>query len=527
MNQADLTTVSGAVPLRTWMLTFTISIATFMEVLDGTVANVALPYFSGDLAVPIDQGSWALTSYLVATGIAIPIADQLSKMIGRKRYYMSCVAIFTVASILCGMATSLEQLVFFRLMQGLAGGGMRPTEQAILLDTFPVDKRGTAMSILLGTALLAPALGPMIGGYFTEHYSWRWIFYINIPFGLLSLALTHTLIVDPDYLVEERQTNPTTLANFDRLGFLLAAISFGLFQVVLDRGQTDDWFGSQAIVVMSTISLATGIAFVIWELRVSRPLLDLRLLKDRTFAVSTLLVFAGLFVYSASQFLLSLFVQLILHYNPTTAGEVVGTAALFVVLLVPVLGWLIDRGVDARLVVASMATVGVFGQFLFSQMSLQVTPEWISRVRLLQILGSAGVVVPLSSVAFAFLAREKIGPASTLFNVFRNAGSSIGIAFVTIFLYRRTQVQQHNMVGHFQSTNPHFLDQFEKWRQIAIARGADPYTAETQGMAMGYDILRQQANYFAFAEVFWMVGFILAFCIPLVLLIKRRNKKAG
>ena len=336
--------------INPWIIALTVTLATFMEVLDTSVANVALPHIAGSLSAGQDESTWILTSYLVSNAIILPMSGWFSQLIGRKRFYMSCVALFTISSCLCGFAPSLSSLIFFRVLQGVGGGGLQPSEQAILADTFPPKQRGMAFAVYGMAVVLAPAIGPTLGGWITDNFSWRWIFFINIPVGIISLLLTNKLISDPPYMKDQKKKG----FSIDYIGLGLLALGLGALQVVLDKGQRDDWFGSHFIVAMTTIAVVALVSVIIWEWRHKDPIIDLHLFKDRSFAVGNLLMFMVGFALLSSTVLIPLFLQTMMGYTAQEAGLALMPGGIAIIMAMPLVGYLLGH-YDARIPAAVRA----------------------------------------------------------------------------------------------------------------------------------------------------------------------------
>src|SRR5246127_4830421 len=434
-----------------WLIALTVTIATFMEVLDTSVANVALPHIAGGLAASQDESSWVLTSYLVSNAIVLPLSGWLSSIFGRKRFYMSCVVLFTLSSFLCGIAPSLPLLIVFRVLQGVGGGGLQPSEQAILADTFPPAKRGMAFAIYGVAVVTAPAIGPPLGGLITDNFSWRWIFFINIPVGILSLLLTSRLIQDPPYF-RRRHLKET---HIDYIGLSFVALGLGAMQVVLDKGQREDWFESNFILNLALISAASLLFVIFWEWKHNDPIIDLRLFRDRTFGISNLLMFMLGFALLGSTLLLPLFMQTLLGYSAEQAGLALMPGGLVIMALLPLVGFLLSKYSPRWLLVFGLVVLSA-SLFHMTSFDLQMDFRTTTVARLLQAVGMAFLFVPINTAAYAFLPREKNNAASGLMNLARNIGGSVGISFVTTMLARRAQFHQAMLAQNLSAANPVF-----------------------------------------------------------------------
>ncbi len=503
-------------PHNPWVIAMVVTMATFMEVLDTSVANVALPHIAGNLSAGLDESTWVLTSYLVSNAVILPLSGWISERIGRKRFYMSCVALFTISSLLCGLATSLGMLVFFRVLQGVGGGGLQPSEQAIMADTFSPEKRGMAFAVYGMAVVVAPALGPTLGGWITDNFTWRWIFFINIPVGILSLILTSRLISDPPYLKEKKRAG----VKIDYIGFGLIAIGLGFLQVVLDKGQRDDWFESPYIRVFTIIFVSALILAVIWELRVKEPVVDLRLFKDRTFLLANVMLFAVGFALYSTTMLLPQFVQELMGYTAEQSGELISPGAITVILLLPVCGFLVSR-YDARKIIGFGFVVVALSMFDMMRFNLQVDFGMMMWARVMQSAGVAFLFVPINTAAYAFLPRDKNNAASGLINLSRNIGGSMGISFVTTLLARRAQAHQSVLVTHLSSYNGHFTAAVRALGHRFAASGAGAVMGTKQAYAAIGGMLAQQSALLAYLDNFLALGWICLMLVPLTFLMKR------
>ena len=499
-----------------WIIALAVTLATFMEVLDTSIANVALPHIAGSLAASTDESTWVLTSYLVSNAIVLPLSGWVSSIIGRKRFYMTCVAIFTVSSLLCGLAPNLGMLIFFRVLQGAGGGGLQPSEQAILADTFPPAKRGMAFAVYGIAVVMAPAIGPTLGGWITDNYTWRWIFFVNIPVGILSLLLTSRLIQDPPYLKRRRLSE----LKVDYVGLGFVALGLGALQVVLDKGQRDDWFESHFILILALISAASLLFVIFWEWRQKDPVIDLHLFKERTFASANLMMFMLGFALLGSTLMLPLFMQTLLGYTAEQAGMALSPGGFTIMLLMPLVGFLLSR-YDARRLMALGLVVLSFSLFHMTSFDLGVDFRTVVFARMIQSAGLAFLFVPINTAAYAYLPREKNNAASGLMNLARNIGGSVGISFVTTMLDRRAQYHQHRLSSHLSSSNPQFQSMLQGMARTFEAKGFSPVDAMHKAYALVQGTLFRQANMLAYIDNFWLLGAAILAMIPLVFLMKR------
>jgi len=505
-----------------WIIAIAVTLATFMEVLDTSIANVALPHIAGSLSAGQDESTWVLTSYLVSNAIVLPLSGWLSSIVGRKRFYMGCVLLFTVSSFLCGFAPNLPALIIFRILQGAGGGGLQPSEQAILADTFPPAKRGMAFAVYGIAVVMAPAIGPTLGGWITDNYTWRWIFFVNIPVGILSLILTSRLIQDPPYF-RRRKLSETKI---DYIGLGLVALGLGTLQIVLDKGQRDDWFESRFILVLTIISV-TSLLFVIWwEWRHKDPIIDLHLFRERTFAVSNLLMFMLGFALLGSTLLLPLFLQTLLGYTAQLSGMALSPGGFVIMVIMPVVGWLLSR-YDARYLLLFGLSMLSFSLFHMTNFDLNIDFKTAVLARCLQAVGLAFLFVPINTAAYAYLPREKNNAASGLMNLARNIGGSVGISFVTTMLDRRTQKHLVDLTSHLTPTNTQFQATLRGISQNLIAHGTSPADATKQAYAVIQGMLQRQANMLAYLDNFHVLAYVILAMVPTLFLMKRTKSSGG
>jgi DHA2 family multidrug resistance protein len=510
-----------------WVIALTVTLATFMEVLDTSIANVSLGHIAGSLSASHEESTWALTSYLVANAIVLPMSGWLSGLMGRKRFYMTCVFLFTVSSALCGMATSLGQLVFFRVLQGAGGGGLQPSEQGILLDTFPAHKRGMAMAVYGMAILVAPIMGPTLGGWITDNYSWRWIFYINIPVGCVSLVLSGWLVEDPPYLKAERAARRGRPRRIDAFGLGLIALGLGALEIVYDRGQTEDWLGSPFIVRLIVIAVICLVAAVAWELWHPEPIVNLRLLKDRNFRYSSLVIYCVFAVLYGSTVALPQMLQTLFGYSATRAGLVLSPGGLVTMAVMPVVGILLGKRVDARwLIMGGLAFLGA-GSLWMSTLNLGVSPGQVIVPRCIQVTGMGMIFAPINTAAYMYLPREQSNNATGLFNLIRNEGSSLGVAVVNTLLVRRSQFHRSRLVEHIHPLNPLADEVLGGMSRMAEAGGYDPVTARHMGFGMLDRLVQQHSLALSYFDLFWVFGVAALASIPLVLLMRRSVAEKG
>jgi DHA2 family multidrug resistance protein len=499
-----------------WLIALTVMLSTFMEVLDTSVANVSLQHIAGSLSSTVDESTWVLTSYLVSNAIVLPLTGWFSKLFGQKRFYMACVVIFTLSSLLCGLAPSLGMLVFFRVLQGAGGGGLQPVSQAILVQSFPKEKRGMAMAVYGMGVIFAPIVGPTLGGWITDSYSWRWIFLINIPIGVLSLVLTSLLIFDPPYLERKKFSEE----KIDYIGLGLLSVGLGFLQVVLDKGQTEDWFGSRFIVWGIVAAVVGLIGAALWEWHSRNPVVDLHLLGERNFMLSTVTMFLlGLVLYGSTA-LLPIFLQTLLGYSATTSGLVLSPGGVAVLLLLPVVGVLTSH-IEARWLVTVGSLIISASLFHMAGFNLNISFSDAMWARVYQSMGMAFLFVPINVMAFHFVKREKVNNATGIMNLARNVGGSVGIAFVTTGLSRRVQVHQNILAGHVNPFSGAYQQMMSGATAALTTRGSDPVQAAAQAHGLVYGLLQRQAAMMAFVDDFWILGAVFMCLVPLMFLMKK------
>jgi MFS transporter, DHA2 family, multidrug resistance protein len=505
-----------------FVIAVTVTLATFMEILDTSIANVSLPHIAGNLSAGVDESTWVLTSYLVSNAIVLPLSGWFSSLIGRKRFYMLCVAVFTASSFLCGLAPSLGMLVFFRILQGAGGGGLQPSEQAILTDTFPPAKRGMAFAVYGIAVVVAPTIGPWVGGWITDNFTWRWIFYINIPVGIISLLLTSALISDPPYM---KRQNLREGLKIDYIGIGLLSLGLGSMQIMLDKGQRDDWFGSNFIRIFAILMAVGLVAAVIWELRSKDPVVDLRMLRDRNFALSTVSMFFLGFVMYASTVMLPQFMQILLGYNAATSGQALMPGGLVIMACMPLVGVLVSK-VEARWLIACGTVIVAASLLVMSRWNLEIDFWTAAGGRMIQGLGLAFLFIPINVAAFAFVPKDKTNMGTGIINLARNIGASVGIATVTTLLDRRAQVHQNFLVEHVNASNPAYQAMVNGMTHRLTAAGSSAAQAAAQSNGLVYGIIQRQSSLLAYVDNFRMLALIFLLLVPLMFLMKK-SKPGG
>jgi len=505
--------------INPWLIAIAVMSSTFMEVLDTTVVNVSLPHIAGSLSASTDEATWTLTSYLVANAIILPMTGWLAGRFGRKRLLMMAVTGFTVASFFCGLAPSLPFLIIFRIIQGACGGGLQPLSQAILLESFPPEKRGQAMAFWALGIVVAPMLGPVAGGWLTDNYSWRWVFYINVPIGVIAILLTQAFVFDPPYLRREK-------TGIDYWGISLLCVGMGSLQILLDKGQEEDWFGSHFIIVLLVLSIIGLGGLIIRELKAKHPVIDLTVFKYRSYAVGTFLMTIVGFVLYGSTVLLPLLMQELLGYTATHAGVTNLPRGLASFMFMPVVGILTGK-VDARKLLAVGLTATAIAMFLVSTFSLDVGFWNFWWPLMIQGAGLGLIFVPLTTVTNDPIPRERMGNATSLFNLMRNIGASMGISAVTTMQFRQMQAHINILGGHVNSSSPAAQQTFRGLEQVFMSRGADAVTAAHQAEGAVWGMVLRQASMLSYNDVFRFLGAMFLVLLPLLFLMKKPKGGKG
>lgn len=497
-----------------YLIAFVVSIATFMEVLDTTIANVALRHIAGGLAVGLDESTYVITSYLVANAVVLSISGWLSTVLGRKRFYMMCVATFTVASLLCGFAWNLQALVLFRILQGLGGGGMATSEQAILADSFPPQKRGQAFAIYGVAVVVAPVVGPTLGGWITDTYSWHWVFLINVPMGLLSLLLVGTLVKEPSSAEEERAELLSKGLRVDYVGFVLIAVGLGALEFVLDEGQRNDWFGSNMILSFALLAAFCLLALIPWELSRDDPIVDIRLLGTRQFGACAVVMLGTFAVLISTTQLLPQLLQTEVGYTAMLAGLALSPGGIATMMLMPVAGRLVSV-VQPKYLIMFGAAVAALSMWHMTGLTGDISYGYAALARIYLAIGLPFLFLPVTTASYDGVPPEKTNQASALINVARNIGGSIGVAVAQTLLAQRQQFHQSRLIEHAAPSDLGYQQTIDTMTRYFQAQGSNASDAASQAVAWVGKTLQQQVDFLAYIDVFWSLAIIAALLIPI------------
>ncbi|HTX16264.1 MAG TPA: DHA2 family efflux MFS transporter permease subunit [Candidatus Baltobacteraceae bacterium] len=506
-----------------WLIAVVVAMAAFMEVLDTSIANVALPYMAGSLGASNDQSTWVLTSYLVSNAIVLPISGWFANALGRKRFFMTCLVIFTISSLLCGIAPSLGAIILFRILQGAGGGGLQPMAQAILADVFPPEKRGLAFALYGVTAIIAPTIGPTLGGWITDNYSWRWIFFINLPVGILTLLLVYRIVEDPPWAKRAAGTR----LHFDYVGLSFLALGVGCLQVMLDKGQEDDWFGSHFITSLAILMAVGLVSFVIWEWFYKRPIVDVHMFENLNFLSANGMMFAlGILLFS-SLVMMPLFLQSLMGYTAESAGLVLSGGGLLLLVLMPIVGVLSGK-VQARYLIAFGWLTLAIGMYISSQrLDLDISFSSASMLRLVQVFGLGFLFVPINLASYIGMPAEKSNSVAGLVNFMRNIGSSVGTSMVTTLIERRAQVHQVYLVAHVTPGGPNFLREAAALTARLIAAGGNSILAARQAYGLVFQSVINQATLLAYLDTFLVLAALSAIMFLISFGLKRNQPGGG
>jgi MFS transporter, DHA2 family, multidrug resistance protein len=512
-----------------WVVAAAVVVPTFMEVLDTTIANVALRYMAGGLSAPVTDSEWVITSYLAANAIILPISGWLGTRLGRRNYFLMSIGLFTLASALCGMATSLNALIAFRVLQGLAGGGLQPSSQAILLDAFPPEKQGAAMTLFGMAALLAPVVGPTLGGYITDNYGWRWIFYLNVPVGIFALLMCSAVVTDPDYLIAERRRQRAQHKPFDSVGLCLLSVTMVCWEIVLSKGQEWDWLGDPFWRVQTLLVLFLGglITLIVRGMRIANPLINFRTLADRNFRACCIIIFCAYGVLYANTTTLPGLLQSLFGYDATASGLVLSPAGVFAIVALFVIGALLSRGVDARYLMAAGLLTMAVGNYWMAQLNLGISPWQIVWPRVVVIAGLSMLFAPLNVAAFLHIPPELRGAAVGLLALLRNEGGSVGTSVAKIIQVRREQFHTLRLNEKLDALNPTVADVFQRGQQFFEQHNGDPALSQQMTLQALQNVRQQQAASLAYFDVFWSLAALSVVLVLLVFLMRRAVAEKG
>jgi DHA2 family multidrug resistance protein len=505
-----------------WLIAVVVALAAFMEVLDTSIANVALPYMAGNLGASNDQSTWVLTSYLVSNAIVLPISGWLAGALGRKRFFMACLGVFTVSSLLCAVAPSLGLLLFFRVLQGAGGGGLQPMAQAILADTFPPQQRGLAFALYGITAIMAPTIGPTLGGWITFNYSWRWIFFINLPVGILTWFLVRRFVEDPPYLSRLKAAG----VKLDYIGIALLTLGIGALQVLLDKGQEDDWFGSRFITTLVVVATVCLISLVIWEWHQKAPIIDVRMFKSFNFASASLMMFMlGIMLFS-SLVLMPQFLQTLLGYTSELAGLALSAGGLVLLFEMPIIGQLTTKVQARRLIAFGWLALSIAMFYSTKRIDLQISFAAATWLRIAQVIGLGFLFVPITLAAYIGIAPEKNNAVAGIINFMRNMGSSVGTSLVTTLIARRSQFHQARLIDNTRDGNPNFQTSLNGLTQRLAHSGLSAHDAQMGAYARIYQSIQRQAGSLAYIDTFMVlcVGAAIMFFLSFIL---KKNQPGG
>ena len=503
---------------RKWTITASVMLVTVMQVLDVTVTNVALPHIQGSLSAGVDEVSWVLTSYLAANAVVLPATGWLAGVLGRKRFFLICTIGFTIASVLCGLSPNIETLLVARMLQGLCGGPLMPLSQAIMWEIFPLRQRGMAMAAWGVGIMMAPIFGPTVGGWIADNWSWRWIFYINIPIGAVGFVVSSAVLFDPAYL-----RKPTRV---DGIGLVLMAVGFLSLQLFLDQGERNEWFESSFVLALAVVAGTTLIAFVIREFLTLHPILDLTVYADRNFAAASVIMFVMMTGFYSSMVVLALLTQKVLGYDAWTSGLVLAPGGVGNLVSLLLAGRLMIR-VDQRWLLAIGCGLNAWATYEMSTVTLGMDYWGLAWPRFVQGFGVGLIFAPLNTVALATVEREKMGNATALLNVVRNLGGGIGIALMATLIARRSQEHQTVLAAHVNLWDAETTERLHMWARHFAAQGADAFTAERQALGRMYQQVTQQAQLLAFADVFWLLFFLFCASVLLLPMLRRVRVESG
>jgi DHA2 family multidrug resistance protein len=504
--------------MNKWLVAVTVMLPTLIEIVDTSVVNVSLDHIRGSLSAGLDESTWTITSYLVSNAIIIPMTGWLSRLFGRKRYLIFSISVFTLGSLLCGSAWNLQSLVLFRILQGVGGGALQPISQSVLLETFPRRQHGMAMAIFGIGIMFGPIIGPLLGGWITDNWSWHWIFFINIPIGIISILMALFFIVDPPYMKRLKM-------KIDYWGLVFLAIGLGCLQIVLDKGQREDWFSSGFITWLSLTSLVSLVLFVIIEFFAEHPIVNLKAFKNLTFSTGNMVMFFAFFNLFGSIVLLPIYLQTLMGYTATLAGMVLGPGGVATLIAMPIAGRLVTK-INPKAILAFGIIVAAYSTHLMSQFNLLADFNTIIWPRVVLGVGMGFLFIPLTTLTMSVIKKEDMGNATAIYNLLRNLGGSFGVAFVTTMLARRAQLHQVHLVEHLTPFDTSYQLILSKSDQFLQHMGFDVSTAQHGGVSAIYGQLLKQASMLSFNDTFYLLSVFLTCTLPLLLLIKRDKKQS-
>ncbi len=528
---ADLTETTTAEPatgpwkpkFNPWLIAVVVAMAAFMEVLDTSIANVALPHIAGNMGASNDESTWVLTSYLVSNAIVLPISGWLAGLFGRKRFFILCIFLFTLSSMLCGAAPSLGMLILFRILQGAGGGGLQPMAQAILADTFPPHQRGLAFAVYGITAVMAPTIGPTLGGWITDNYTWRWIFYINLPVGLLAMFLAYRMVEDPPYVKRVKGA----AVRVDYIGIALLSVGIGALQILLDKGQEDDWFGSHFIVSLALIAVVCLVSLVVWEWRNKEPVIDVRLFKYFSFATANVMMFMLGVVLFSSLVMMPQFLQTLLGYTAQSAGLVLSASGVLLLIEMPIVGQLTTKLPAKYIVCVGWLALAVAMYYSTMRMDLLISFRSAMWLRVGQSAGLGFLFVPISLIAYADVPAEKGNSVSGMVNFMRNIGSSVGTSMVTTLLARRAQFHQSILSYHTTNSDPAFQNQVAGLSGQLVHSGISAADAQTHAYGMIYQGMQAQAQTLAYIDTYMVLAVGAGIMFLLAFIVRKNDPRGG
>lgn len=498
--------------MNKWLISITVMLPTLIEIIDTSVVNVSLDHIRGSLSAGIDESTWTITAYLVSNAIIIPLSGWLSRFFGRKRYLIFSIALFSLSSFLCGSAWSLKALIMFRILQGIGGGALQPISQSILLETFPTRQHGMAMAIFGMGIMFGPIIGPLIGGWITDNWSWHWIFFINVPIGIISILMTIFIITDPPYMTKFRM-------KIDYWGLVFLSVGLGCLQIVLDKGHREDWFSSNFIIWLSFISVISLFLFVIVELFAKHPIVNLRAFKNISFATGNIVMFFAFFNLFGSIVLLPIYLQTLMGYTSFLAGFVLGPGGIATMIALPIAGRLVTK-VNPKVLLSSGIILCAYATFLMSKFNLFADFNTVIWPRIVLGIGMGFLFIPLTTLTFSTIKKETMANATSIFNLLRNLGGSFGVAFVTTIISRRAQFHQVHLVEHLTPFETNYQIASKTGTQILQYKGIENSLLQQGGLARIYEELRRQASMMSFNDAFHLVSIIMICILPLVLLMK-------